>query len=297
MSVGAVCVTYNRCETVKRCLELLLAQTYPINDILVIDNGSTDGTAEFLANAPAPVRHIRLPTNAGGAGGFAAGLKAAFRAGCDWVWALDDDVELPRDALEGLMKDAEENEWSVVVPRLVPPNSRGGHGSWVQAELFQGGLLKRAVLEECGFPLPEFFIYWDDIEFGLRLRERGIEVGVSDRAAIEHTDWKRMPPKSRRFLWKRISRPIYPDWKAYYLARNQIRMLWLHERRSGAIRAVAGKLAKESAVYLALGERRKAWLTLRGLIDGLLGRMGRRVDPSSPAPNLGSETQDGIAGE
>ncbi|MFI5425662.1 glycosyltransferase [Aeromicrobium sp. UC242_57] len=73
--------------------------------IVVVDNASTDDTQDVIAKATALfpegvlVNH-RLDTNTGGSGGFSEGTKVALEHGADWVWLMDDDVEILPDAIE-----------------------------------------------------------------------------------------------------------------------------------------------------------------------------------------------------
>jgi rhamnopyranosyl-N-acetylglucosaminyl-diphospho-decaprenol beta-1,3/1,4-galactofuranosyltransferase len=69
MRVLAHIHTFNDADIIDRTIEAVLLQTRPVDGILVVDNASTDGTGEWLAAQPAPVRALRLPDNRGGAGG------------------------------------------------------------------------------------------------------------------------------------------------------------------------------------------------------------------------------------
>src|SRR4051794_31639024 len=100
----AVVVTWNRKVLLERCLRAINSQTRAVDGIILIDNGSTDGPPEFLEAAgliPSPtVFYLRSKTNDGPAAGFAAGCDAAMKAGCDFIWIMDDDVIPDPDALE-----------------------------------------------------------------------------------------------------------------------------------------------------------------------------------------------------
>ncbi|WP_338371890.1 glycosyltransferase, partial [Enterococcus faecium] len=67
MSVAAVVVTFNRLEKLKTVLASIAAQTHPVETLFVIDNASTDGTAEYLAGLelPVPVEVVTMATNSG----------------------------------------------------------------------------------------------------------------------------------------------------------------------------------------------------------------------------------------
>lgn len=129
-SVCAVVVTYNRKNLLIECLEALQKQTRPIQGIYLIDNASTDGTAELLLkkgyiselppqNLKEPwekefsittfadgnsikLHYVRMHENTGGAGGFYEGVKRGYEKGYDWLWLMDDDAEPKEDALEKL---------------------------------------------------------------------------------------------------------------------------------------------------------------------------------------------------
>lgn len=104
-SICAVVVTYNRKAMLERCLSSLAAQTVAVRDIVVIDNGSSDGTSQMLRQHPEQRLLVRsLSTNTGAAGGFNIGVKRAYETGDDAIWVMDDDVFPDPDALEELLR-------------------------------------------------------------------------------------------------------------------------------------------------------------------------------------------------
>ncbi|AIA30149.1 glycosyltransferase family 2 protein [Leptospirillum ferriphilum] len=130
--VFVVLVTYNRKDLLLECLDGLLRQTRPIDGLVLIDNASTDGTADalyaqkFLPEVP-PLNarsvwefrreshregemtfvYLRLPVNEGGSGGFHEGVKKALEFDCDWLWMMDDDVEPDEGCLQGQLAFSE----------------------------------------------------------------------------------------------------------------------------------------------------------------------------------------------
>jgi len=106
-TVAAVVVTYNRKHLLKECLDALLAQTRPIDAIIVMDNASTDGTPEFLEAqgylTNPIIDYVRLSENTGGAGGFHYGVKRGYEQGFDWLWLMDDDVKPVNSTLAELV--------------------------------------------------------------------------------------------------------------------------------------------------------------------------------------------------
>ena len=100
-SVAAVVVTYNRLPLLRQCLAALAAQTAQDLTIFLVDNASTDGTAESVAEMALPnLVYRNTGKNLGGAGGFAYGVREAALAGYDALWLMDDDTLPTPTALE-----------------------------------------------------------------------------------------------------------------------------------------------------------------------------------------------------
>ena len=192
-SVAAVVVTYNRKDYLAGLLPTLLAQSRPLDAVYVVDNASTDGTAELLAERykdEPVIRHLRLETNSGGSGGFYAGVRQAYLDGHDWFWLMDDDVTALPDGLEGLLRYGHEagcihgrridfhggpffwqprmNEYlGIPLPYLRDPFAEGNKVFQTNSGVFEGMLVSRDVVSRIGPPDPRFFITWDDAVYAL----------------------------------------------------------------------------------------------------------------------------------
>ena len=201
--VAAVVVTYNRLEKLQTVLHRLAAQTTPPEWIVLVDNASTDGTKEFLAELKDPALDIiRLESNTGGAGGFATGMKRAYELGADLFWLMDDDCYPEPDSLERLVKghsdamnampggvpfacslvyfsDTEIAEMNIPAPdwkwgRLW---AKGQRAVLVETCSFVSALYTRQTVERIGLPLREYFIWFDDAAYA-RMASVGIGPGV-----------------------------------------------------------------------------------------------------------------------
>ena len=103
-TVAVVVVTYNRADLLVGMLDGLAAQTRAADAVIVIDNASTDHTRAVLdARTDLPLHVTTSEANLGGAGGFHLGVRAAYDAGYDRVWLMDDDVVPAPDCLAVLM--------------------------------------------------------------------------------------------------------------------------------------------------------------------------------------------------
>ena len=109
-SVCAIVVTCNHKDRLRGCLNSLLAQTRPADRIVVIDNASTDGTRAMLDAEYPQVSKITLKEYAGGAGGLVAGMRFAHCNKFDWIWTLDDSLEVTPECLETMLSFESEGD-------------------------------------------------------------------------------------------------------------------------------------------------------------------------------------------
>lgn len=295
--ITAVVVTYNRKLLLDRCLRALSGQTRPPDNILVVDNASTDGTVGFLAEngwlARPDIELLRLAENTGGAGGFSAGVRRAVDGGADWVWLMDDDAEPHVDALEKLhvhLTDPLALYGSVAVQagrlswRMMPEGASAGSSIEEVSGLppvmdvtfipFLGLAVSRKLVDRIGLPDPGFFIAADDVDYCFRARSAGARVWLIADSRIEHPlsslSFMRLP--GRTFTSLRL-----PPWKRYYDVRNRMFVARNHYGSAYWYRTIPGQFLRLFVTLLNEPERlRQLHAFMAGMIDGLLGRKGRR---------------------
>lgn len=196
-AVAAVVVTYNRRDLLEQCLRAIEHQTHRPDLIVVIDNASSDATADFLAERTWEITHRvhTLKRNYGGAMGFAVGMAAALAAGAESVWLMDDDAIPTPSALEYLLEDSKVASeggrrpafaCSMVVwtdgsvARMNIPranaiwNETGAHLGRpvvdVDSASFVSVLIPAEHIRAVGLPHVGYFKWYDDTEYTLRLR-------------------------------------------------------------------------------------------------------------------------------
>lgn len=147
------------------------------------------------------IHYVRMHENTGGAGGFHEGIKRAYREGYDWLWLMDDDTIVSNDGLKILFSKMyvleeevgflcskvlwdDDNIHLMNIPQIqpfvcgVPFNKYDDNDLLlVTASSFVSTLLKHDIIAELGFPLKEFFIWGDDIEYTYRITDNNY-VGV-----------------------------------------------------------------------------------------------------------------------
>lgn len=298
--VCAVVVTYNRQALLRECLQALQKQTRPIDTILVVDNASTDDTRQMLARDFPDVSVLALDQNVGGAGGFHAGMKQAMHEGFNWLWLMDDDGRPATDCLQRLLSHAPQND--ILVPLQQDSDGRAyGFSIWrnrqndvteaiskgqefasdVPIFHFVGPLIARTLVERIGLPRKEFFIWFDDIEYALRAYKKGqAKVKFVTEAVFFHDFGGKA--RTVHFLGRPSIRRWQPPWKEYYGARNYLYALSRNRCRPGdllhyfiaiQLRGIIGDLMYEP------DRVQRVRLRLRGIADGALGRLGKRVNP------------------
>jgi rhamnopyranosyl-N-acetylglucosaminyl-diphospho-decaprenol beta-1,3/1,4-galactofuranosyltransferase len=258
MTIAAVVVTFNRKALLIECLNALLNQECPLNRIYLIDNASSDGTSGlldkegFLANSI--IEYIRLPQNMGGAGGFYEGIKLAHQAGYDWIWVMDDDAEPKSDALKKLFEDKNIDElmhYSGICGLKVgldgkPQYAHRGNFNektgparlskneafieqTIDYSSFVGLLINSNAVNDAGYPLEKFFIWYDDLEYCQRLGHYG-PILYRPKSIILHKDIA--PPDKRLGPFRIPSRhPYAVQWKYLCGFRNHIYLMMHHGRR------------------------------------------------------------------
>lgn len=287
--ICAVVVTYNRKELLGECLTALLNQTRPQDEIIVIDNASADGTDQFLREKFPNITHIRLPENIGGAGGWHEGMKLAYEKGYDWIWLMDDDAIPLNDALQKLLTAMEQlpaDKIGALLSNVVWSREEVDHAIWkgnfeVDVGVFPGWLASRKAIERVGLCRKDFFIYWEDTEYSQRLRNNGFNLYRVSSSYVIHKDWAAQPKKSINILLRRVSKPIYPNWKSYYLFRNQILMYKSQRRNYKLLTTLLMQIPTEIVIRLLMKDTGKIKFILKATIDGLFNRTGKRVSPAA----------------
>ena len=191
--IAAVVVTHNRRALLARCVECLLRQTAPDMDIWVIDNASTDGTAQMLAPMvrDGRIHYANTGKNLGGAGGFEYGVRLAAARGYEYIWLMDDDSMPEPTALEALLRAADElgdfgylsgktlwTDGSICrmniqrdlklrnITDFTPARIPSGAATFVSL------LVPVRVVRAVGLPIGAFFIWADDLEYTRRISRR-----------------------------------------------------------------------------------------------------------------------------
>ena len=269
-----------------------------------MDNASTDGTSALLADRYPQVKVLRMSENLGVGGGAAAGLAyAALERRHDWIWTFDADSAPNDDTLEVLLEATESlgnTDGEVGMAAPLPIHQETGtcyppllwRDGYVKpsAELLRqpiwfadlvigsGCMVRREVVEKVGLPRADFFMYFLDYEYCLRVRSHGYKIAVVTRSHFSHAIGNgrrvRLPGYSR--LW-----PDYAPWREYYLSRNMAYTAWWLYPSRGTKTFVVRHLARHAGGVLLFSSNKLASLKkmAQGFWDGHQATLGIRFRP------------------
>lgn len=203
-TVSIIVPTWERKDLVLRLLHLLESQTRPPDEVIVVDNGSTDGTAEAIGHRATV---IRLTENRGFAHAVNLGIRAARG---EWVGILNNDVEPGADWLNLLLKSKSnfvtgktlnydqveilDGTYDLLSQVMMPWRAGNGRADQplfnyhnrIQFASWTAVLYRREVFERVGLLDEAFGSYYEDVDFGLRCAAAGIEGEYQPEAVVLH---------------------------------------------------------------------------------------------------------------
>ena len=304
VSVASITTAFNAAHVLPRQMDALLRQTRPLQEIVVIDNGSRDTTRQLLEKGYPQVTVLGMPGNLGAAGAWSEGLAyAALKKRHDWIWAFDDDSVPDAGALEGLLQAIEPDscggktgmiamlpvhqETGISYPPLLwregfhrPPAEMLGQPVWfTDLAIASGLLISRELVKEIGLPRSDFFMDFFDFEYCLRARSHGYKIAVVSSVQLNHSVGNahhvRLPGFSA--LWSN-----HAPWREYYIIRNMIYMAWWLYPTAATKRFVLRHTARHACASLLFGSKKLACVRkmAQGFWDGRRARLGIRFLPS-----------------
>ncbi len=212
--VWVVILNWNGNPFLRDCLRSVLQQTYPEYRVLVVDNGSTDGSPDIVRDEFLDVRLLALPENLHFARGSNAGVREALRdPECTYVATLNNDTRVDPEWLSELVAQATPGV-GMVASKLVfmdrphvlnstglviAPDGSGMDRGWNQRDAGQfdrafdvfgpsagAGLYRREVLDAVGLFDEDFFAYYEDLDLAWRIRRRRWHAKFAPQSLVHH---------------------------------------------------------------------------------------------------------------
>jgi hypothetical protein len=290
-------LTWNQKSDVLECLASLTKLDYPNYEIVVVDNGSTDGTFHAIRGAFPQVHIVKHSENLGCAEGVNGEIRYALQAGADYLFIIANDAVVEPSTLKELVLVAEKDpKIGIVSPKVYYYGTdkriwfaRGAKFDWTkgrffgfaqdveddesfdqeeEAEFFPGGfsLVRIEAIKKAGFLDPGYFIYFDDSDWSHRIHQ----AGYSGRYA----------PKAR--VWHKPSSALGKETEGFHYYRTRNRLFFVKQYAPPGVFAIfflhfLFEFVSQTLPYLYLNRQRpQIKAALLGILDFLRGKRGSR---------------------
>jgi hypothetical protein len=292
-SVFIIILNWNGWQDTVECVESCRKLAYPNFRLLVVDNGSTDGSEGILRKRLPEIDIIQTGSNLGFAGGNNVGIKYALERGADYIWLLNNDTVVDEYALASLVGELEKNAgagiavsriyffsrpkiiwfaggiWTptrhLAVHRGLNEEDTGQYADIGETDFATGCslLFKSRLISEIGHLKEDYFLYWEDVDWCLSARKRG---------------WKILyVPESR--VWHKVSASVENNSQVqnYYYFRSGLLFYGRHAPKS-LFRFAANHIVYAINQYFR-GKKNILRGYSAGLKDFVLQRFGKRNRP------------------
>ena len=290
-NVCALVITFNRLPQLQECIAVIRSQTRPPDEIVVINNGSTDKTLEWLKKQLDIT--VLNQENSGVAGGVYSGLKYSSERGYSWTWINDDDALAAPNALEQLLLATsyrltgrvfnslsidkhdssricfhyirysnadvrQKKRYDYVRDLLTEMESPIVEG---EAQFYCSTLVHHDIVRDVGLPLPDLFVRGDEAEYLQRIIASGFTTYTVVNSRVFHEQQKR---EFARILGKGFYYEPMAKLKRYYTARNAV---WGDRHFPGAWGSPSKRWLRIIKIFSY--HQLVAWLTTKGLSEKL----------------------------
>jgi GT2 family glycosyltransferase len=306
--VACVIVTYNNGNAVGKTLNRLFSQTYRLEEIVIVDNASPDGTASLIAKNYPKVTLFANQSNNGIGEGFSIGMEYAHKKKYDWIWLLDGDSTPEFNALEELIKayshpNLKNTKIGILASSPVnrKTSTRYSCAKWRGGRFVQipipesatdpifvdivyssGSLINSKIIDEVGLPRVDFFIDFVDIEYDIRIMKKKYKIVLVPKSIIYHELGNTKIVRSITRLGAKSPSYVHSPWRLYYIVRNEL-YTFLHEFHDykSVIFSVLRILIMIFYILIYNHDRKIQRLKyiFLGFRDGLKGRLGKVYGP------------------
>lgn len=299
--VVAVILSHNAQASLLQVVRAVRSQTHRVDSIVVVDNGSSDGSADKVASLFPQVFVIALPENVGVGAGHNRGWEYALhRLGADYIWSLEHDSVPDADCLRQLMAAYAGHPLHQTLGAICPHQQlgecwqrespvylwKGTRFARILVEpsttlprysrslTFNGTLLPCSVIRKVGLLNCAYFLGQEDFEFALRLKRHGLGLLLVPRAVVHHDILRHS--RKIEFFGRLLVLHEQGIKRTYYSVRNAIA---LQVQLRGQTRTLVRVLVKMpiSLLYIMLvqdDKLRRIVVRYLAIRDGLAGRLG-----------------------
>ncbi len=216
VEVAVVVLNWRQAETTAKCLQSLQSLTYPCFKIILVDNHSQDGSVERLSVRFPSLTILETERNLGFAGGMNVGIRHALAHHADWIFLLNNDTTVASDVIDALLDaSSRDGQIGVVIPYVFyahEPQRRWSIGSRrapltlatrdfgvgrvdsideeephpVDYAIGCAMLVRSEVFRDVGLLDERYFMYYEDLDFSLRVQRAGYSIWANPKAHVWH---------------------------------------------------------------------------------------------------------------
>lgn len=227
MRISIVIPNWNGIKFIGMCLDSIAKSTIKDYEVIVVDNGSSDGSKELVAEKYPWVRHIKLPTNMG----FAIACNEGIRASkADYICLLNNDIEVEPTWMQELCEGMERHpECGMGTSKMMFLDDRdvfyntgdlfhiwsmgGGRGQgeknigqyeteeYVFGACAGAGVYRRELFEKIGLFDDDFFIFAEDVDLNMRAQLVGQKTVYLPKAKVYHIGTATVGLYSDRYVY------------------------------------------------------------------------------------------------
>ena len=220
-NVFVIIVTYNGMKWIQKCLYDVLSSDACIQ-LIIVDNGSTDGTTRFIEKNYPGIELIKTKNNLGFGQANNIGIRKALEAGADYVFLLNQDGYVEKDTISKLVNfHLKHPRYGVLSPKQMNGDGSGYDSKFASIVLSKGcmidsfqedgttihdvyfsmaafWLVSAACLRKVGLFDPIFFHYGEDGDYLSRVRYHGYKIGVVMDSVGYHDRQERVVPEAQQ---------------------------------------------------------------------------------------------------
>jgi len=216
--VFIIILNWNGCNDTIECIESLIKIDYPNFSVVVVDNASSDNSIDIIPRKYRDIAFIEVKKNLGFAGGNNIGIKYALEHGADYVLLLNNDTTVEPNFLSELVNAAEANKKiGILGPKIYfysEPvriwfgggklnllRTKGTHADYMKIDNKELAakvplktkyitgcclLIKKEVIQKVGLMSEDYFLYYEDVDWCLRVKKAGWQIFFVPSSMIYH---------------------------------------------------------------------------------------------------------------
>ncbi len=216
--IAIILVNYNGKEYNEECIKSIFNSSYDNLEVIVVDNDSKDGSPELLREQFGnKINLIMTGKNLGFSGANNIGISKALENGCEYVVLLNNDTLIDKDLISNMIKASKEENNAVISPKIYYYDdkniiwSAGADMKWKKGLTDQRGINQKddgsynkreevefgtgccllipvEVIKKVGYLTDDYFLYYEDTDYCMRVRENGFKIVYEPTAVLYHKE-------------------------------------------------------------------------------------------------------------